>query len=184
MNKYRVGFSLMELMIILLLISILLCLAVPSYKVYLERKDLIEAKQQALKIASELERFKARNYSYQGFDLAALYPSFDGANNQLLLPIGGPIEEAKYVITLVDLDSQQQLNRSKAIEAIASSDRPLISGLNWVMKIERAKNSSNQIKQPQNYDLLINSKGLRCMTKMVNIVAGFHNCGTEQSEYW
>lgn len=182
---YRLrGFSLIELIICLMLVSILMGFAVPRYKAYLERKDLAEAKQQLLRISSELERFKARNYSYQGFDLADIYPSYDASNNQLLVPLGQPAETANYVISLVDFDSKQKLNSSASPSADVSSGNAPVIGLNWIMKAERSKNSNGEMKQPNNYDLLISSKGIRCMTKTANIVSGFGDCGTILSEPW
>lgn len=179
------GFSLIELMLCVLMISILASFAVPSYQAYLERKDLAEAKQYLLRISSELERFKARNYSYLGFDLADLYPSYDAVNNQLLLPIGTSVEQANYVITLVDLDSKNKLNLNVAKNTVVDSNvTQSVIGLNWVMKAERRKDSSGEMKQPNNYDVLINSKGLRCMTKNMNVVSSLDNCGTTQSELW
>ena len=178
------GFSLIELIICLMLLSILVGFAVPRYKAYLERKDLAEAKQQVLRISSELERFKARNYSYQGFDLADIYPSYDAANNQLLLPLGQPADAANYVITLLDFESKQKLNLSVDPSTAGSGRYSPVTGLDWIMKVERSRNNNGEIKQPNNYDLLISSKGMRCMTKTANVVSSLNDCGTILSEPW
>ena len=64
--KKRSGFTLIELMIVLVVIAVFAAIAVPSYQAYIQKKDLALAKQEALKMASELERFKNKNFSYKG----------------------------------------------------------------------------------------------------------------------
>ena len=62
------GFTLIELMITVVVVAIIAAIAVPSYQQYIERKDLAIARQEALRIAAELERFKNKNFSYKGFN--------------------------------------------------------------------------------------------------------------------
>lgn len=47
-------------MIVLVVIAVFAAIAVPSYQAYIQKKDLAMAKQEALKIASELEISKIR----------------------------------------------------------------------------------------------------------------------------
>ena len=184
------GFSLLELMLSLVLVSILALIAVPSYQRYIERKDLAMAKQAALKIATELETFKARNFSYQGFDLGQLYPSYDATRQQLLLPIGADQARSKYVLHLVDLGSKSPLNNTglnTTSPASLASQHSAVStpiGLGWAISVVRAKTTSGEYLQPRNYDLLLNSTGLRCMTQRVNQVQGLQDCGDAESQAW
>lgn len=67
------GFTLIELMITIVIVAILAAIAYPSYTQYMERRDLAIAKQEALRISAELERFKSKNFSYKGFDASYLY---------------------------------------------------------------------------------------------------------------
>ena len=90
--KKELGFTLIELMIVLVVIAVFAAIAVPSYQAYIQKKDLAMAKQEALKIASELERFKNKNFSYKGFDATYLYPSYDGSTGELYLPVGGGVK--------------------------------------------------------------------------------------------
>ena len=110
------GFTLIELMITVVVVAIIAAIAVPSYQQYIERKDLAIARQEALRIAAELERFKAKNFSYKGFDASYLYTyeSTDAGGNsttasyynkttgQLLLPLGSTSSTAKYTLTLAN----------------------------------------------------------------------------------
>ena len=192
------GFTLIELMITVVVVAIIAAIAVPSYQQYIERKDLAIARQEALRIAAELERFKAKNFSYKGFDASYLYTyeSTDADGNpatasyynkttgQLLLPLGSTSSTAKYTLTLVDGGAAHKpLTIVKNGDGTETDDSASVNGLSWVMSLERAKDSSGDPKQPRNYDLLLNSAGLRCMTKVKDTVTGYVNCGS-YSESW
>ena len=192
------GFTLIELMITVVVVAIIAAIAVPSYQQYIERKDLAIARQEALRIAAELERFKAKNFSYKGFDASYLYTyaSTDAGGNpatasyynkttgQLLLPLGSTSSTAKYTLTLVDGGAAHKpLTIVKNGDGTETDDSASVNGLSWVMSVQRAKDSSGDPKQPRNYDLLLNSAGLRCMTKVKDTVTGYVNCGS-YSESW
>lgn len=170
--KKRSGFTLIELMIVLVVIAVFAAIAVPSYQAYIQKKDLALAKQEALKMASELERFKNKNFSYKGFDATYLYPSYDDATGELYLPLGADESEAKYKLTVVDLAQKKSLSDASTA----------VLGLNWAISVERAKDGTEP-KQPRNYDLLLTSTGIRCMTKVKNTVTTYSSCGGS-SESW
>ena len=192
------GFTLIELMITVVVVAIIAAIAVPSYQQYIERKDLAIARQEALRIAAELERFKAKNFSYKGFDASYLYTyeSTDADGNpatasyynkttgQLLLPLGSTSSTAKYTLTLANGGTgHKPLTIVKGSDGQETADSASVNGLSWVMSLERAKDGDGEPKQPRNYDLLLNSAGLRCMTKVKDTVTGYANCGS-YSESW
>ena len=192
------GFTLIELMITVVVVAIIAAIAVPSYQQYIERKDLAIARQEALRIAAELERFKAKNFSYKGFDASYLYTyeSTDAGGNpttasyynkttgQLLLPLGSTSSTAKYTLTLANGGTgHKPLTIVKGADGQETADSASVNGLSWVMSLERAKDSDGEPKQPRNYDLLLSSTGIRCMTKVKDVVKGYANCGS-YSESW
>lgn len=65
------GFTLIELMVVVVIIAILAAIAIPSYQAYVRRAQASQAQQEMLRISALLERHKARNFSYKGFDLSA-----------------------------------------------------------------------------------------------------------------
>ncbi len=69
MNKN--GFTLIELMVVVVIVAIFAAIAIPSYQSYVRRAEASQAQQEMQKIAASLERHKARNFSYKGFDLDA-----------------------------------------------------------------------------------------------------------------
>ena len=192
------GFTLIELMITVVVVAIIAAIAVPSYQQYIERKDLAIARQEALRIAAELERFKAKNFSYKGFDASYLYTyeSTDAGGNpttasyynkttgQLLLPLGSTSSTAKYTLTLANGGTgHKPLTIVKGADGQETADSASVNGLSWVMSLERAKDSVGEPKQPRNYDLLLSNTGIRCMTKVKDVVTGYANCGS-YSESW
>ena len=192
------GFTLIELMITVVVVAIIAAIAVPSYQQYIERKDLAIARQEALRIAAELERFKAKNFSYKGFDASYLYTyeSTDADGNpatasyynkttgQLLLPLGSTSSTAKYTLTLANGGTgHKPLTIVKNGDGTETADSASVNGLSWVMSLERAKDGDGLPKQPRNYDLLLSNTGIRCMTKVKDVVTGYANCGS-YSESW
>lgn len=167
------GFTLIELMIVVVIVAIIASIAYPSYRQYVERNDLANAQQEALRLSTELERFKNKNFSYKGFTANHLYATYDPVSGEVYLPSGSNATTAKYKLTLVDAVTKQPLNKNDAD----------ILGQNWAIKAERVS-SGGSLKQPRNYDLLITSTGIRCMTKTSGVVKTFENCGGSGYESW
>lgn len=191
------GFTLIELMVTVVIITVLAAIAYPSYAQYMERRDLAVARQEALRIASELERFKAKNFSYKGFDASYLYiyetdngsgtmvstSYYNNTNGKLYLPLGSTSSTAKYTLTLVGGTGNKPLTITKNNDGTETSDSASVDGLSWRMSVERAKGSNGEPLQPRNYDLLLTNVGIRCMTKTKNTVTGHIGCGTD-GESW
>jgi type IV pilus assembly protein PilE len=58
------GFTLIELMTIVVIVGILAAIAIPSYTQYIQRANRSEAKQQLLEAAALLQRFFTQNNAY------------------------------------------------------------------------------------------------------------------------
>lgn len=67
----RNGFTLIELMVVVVIVAIFVAIAIPSYQAHIRRAETSKAQQELKRIATLLERHKARNFSYKGFDLSA-----------------------------------------------------------------------------------------------------------------
>lgn len=78
MSKRRLaGFTLIELMIVVVIVGILAAIAYPSYTRYVQRTHEAEAQGQIMELASALEAHRAKNFSYAGASISALAPELD-----------------------------------------------------------------------------------------------------------
>lgn len=63
------GFTLIELMVVVVILAILTAIAIPSYQAYARRANASQAQQEIQRLATELERWKSRNFNYLAFNL-------------------------------------------------------------------------------------------------------------------
>ena len=151
------AFTLIELMVVVVIVAIFAAIAIPSYQQYVRRANAAQAQQEIQRIASELERWKSRNFNYLGFSAIP---------DPLVLPVNATGSSIRYRITVRDGDNTSQtLTDNSAI------------GRNWVIRAES--------QDPKNYTFLINNLGLRCKNKTAVIVT-FIGCGTQATgrEEW
>ena len=64
------AFTLIELMVVVVIVAIFAAIAIPSYQNYIRRANAAQAQQEVQRIASELDRWKSRNFNYLGFNLS------------------------------------------------------------------------------------------------------------------
>lgn len=166
------GFTLIELMIAIVVISVLAGIGYPSYTAYTQKKDLAVAKQTALQLSAELEKFKNKNFSYKGFNPTYLYSDFDHEASTLYLPKGSTQTTALFRLSIKDLSSGL---------AISSTDTAA-TGQNWAIIVERMPLTGSLI-QPKNYDLLLTSTGIKCMTRTANVVKEIKTCGGDHADW-
>lgn len=144
-KKLQLGFTLIELMIVVVIIAILAAIALPAYTEYTRKAVASTAQQEVQKIAEQLERYKAKNFTYKGFDPNYIYGETNPLT-EIILPKGAIGAKIKYKITLQDPISGKQLSSTDAANR----------GRNWAIKAE-----STDVK---NYNMLMTSEGLRCKT--------------------
>lgn len=168
-NKSQHGFTLIELMVVVIIVTIFTMIAIPSYQEYARRADASAAEQEIQKIAEQMEKHRARNFTYRCFDPKYIYGqtvSTNGNNRcrnddpmqSVILPTGATGSNVKYTITIRDLNASNldlmhdsALGRNYAIQAVSSSGK--------------------------NYTYLLTSTGTRCKNKTKANV-DYISCGT------
>jgi type IV pilus assembly protein PilE len=199
------GFTLVELMVVVVILSIIMMVALPSYQRYIRHSQLLQAQQEMQKIAEQLERHKAKNFSYKGFDASYLFKdkagnlstSFDALTQTVTFPLDS--SQPKYKLSIIgfyavseykkdndgNITSETQdfeiktdyLNKSIPFDKLVQADMFAI-GSNWAIKAESLDSL--------NANLLINSLGVRCLNHKNLTKVSFTSCGekSEGAETW
>src|SRR5690606_31427692 len=191
------GFTLIELMVVIVIVAILAAIAIPSYQQYIRRSHLAQVQQEMLKLSEQLERHKAKNFSYKGFNAAYLYadksgnvsPNFNTVDQEIILPLDS--FNPSYKISIVGFYSLKEINEkdeegnptvkeyelkidklNKSINWNKATHEDMFAiGSNWAIKAVSLK--------ADNYTLLLNSHGVRCMNKEDYTEVTYLFCGTK-----
>lgn len=158
-NKFNQGFTLIELMVAVVIMSILAAIAIPSYHHFVRRGVAAQAQQEMEKLAEQLQRHKARNFSFKGYDANYLYTGgtgFTPSSQTLIL-------NSTYTLTIVDsmignplLTSSTATGQGWAIQALSSDG--------------------------QNYSFLLTSTGISCKNKTAANIS-YTACGVGQEKW-
>lgn len=154
--KKNDGFTLIELMVVLIIIAIIAAIAIPSYQAYVRRALAAQMQQEMQRISVLLERHKARNFSYKGFDLSTQ-------------DVDAP---RTYTFDLKDGATTTTAAKGAGNGRLLSATDA--SGRSWVLY--------GTSSDAQNYNFLMTSTGLRCKNKTdANVIST--GCGTGE-EPW
>lgn len=103
MNNLIKGFTLLELIVAMALLTILSAISYKSYTSYTDRQYVAKAQQEVIRLAIELEKYKSNNFSYAGFRTASSIVPRDAASGKV-----------KYNITVVDTNNGVSLTSDSA----------------------------------------------------------------------
>ena len=157
------GFSLIELMVVVVIVAIFAAIAIPSYQTYITRAHKSKAQSEMLKVAERLENYKGKQLSYAGYipehqtsTKGQINIPYDAANNY------------DYRITVMDINDS----------TIALEDSVL--GQGWRMIAMQKKKKNNALRDSEY--LLLDSRGLRCATKYALTIAST-DCGNASKDW-
>ena len=176
--KQQVGFTLIELMIVIMIVAILAAIAVPSYRQFVVRnaESQVQARMQELDI--ELNRWRASALTYKGFtpkkvasngDVSYAYDETD--NKTIYVPKGSDSTNFNYKITLVDATTGSTLAPASTGYSTAGSS--------WRMFAE----PNTSFESSGAHIIMLSSTGVRCKSKDRTITSTDDDCGTGE-ENW
>lgn len=132
-NEYKKGFTLIELMIVVMVIAIIAAIAFPNYQSFVRRSDEAVAQQRIQQIATELEKYKARQFNYLNYSIESGMDYYPTSTN------------AKYTFSVKDGDAP-----TKALTDTTATGR------NWVIL------ATPSASYPKLQQFVMTSTGLKC----------------------
>ncbi len=157
------GFTLIELMVVVMILGILSAIAIPSYRQYVQKNARSEAESSMLGMSVELEQWRAKTLTYGGFTPRQ---GWSATANTVYVPSGSTAANHNYAIQIMNVNSVGTPSATSL-----STAQPANS---WVM-VATPRTGSSVENSPM---LAYTSQGVKCESKAGDIMV---KAGSEQN---
>ncbi len=109
-KRHSAGFTLIELMIVVIIVGVLAAIAIPQYQNYVLRSNRTEGQALLTEAAARQERFFTQNNTYADTVAKLGYTSADSQNRLYQLVINLSNGNTRYTLTAVPINGQVKDN--------------------------------------------------------------------------